>query len=177
MEWNKNNIDNLVKYINMQLKSDRSMKDIENNDFNVNERVITKRLNRLGYKKIDNQFVLYNNSITIHENKPILKENNDVNDIISMNGKEVIQELYGLIEPMKEVIQAYNDKEKINNSIEVDPVEIKIDSCIGNLGKAVGVRIDENIYKSWCKFTADHKQFKSYQLLSQALLEYMKKYK
>ena len=33
------------------------MKDIELNDFGVNERVITKRLTGKGYKKINNKFI------------------------------------------------------------------------------------------------------------------------
>ena len=37
--------------------------------------------------------------------------------------------------------------------------------------------IDENVYKEWQEFTNKHKKnFKSHQLLSQALLEFMKMY-
>ena len=43
MIWNKDNIEEMVEYINEQLKT-RSMVDIENNDFGENERVIHKRL-------------------------------------------------------------------------------------------------------------------------------------
>ncbi len=58
MEWNKDNIDVIVEFINMELESGRPMNNIELEEFGVNERVIHKRLLRIGYKKIDNQYRL-----------------------------------------------------------------------------------------------------------------------
>ena len=49
----ENDIENIIDYINEQLTKNRTMKDIEVNDFGVNERGIRKRLDRRGYKKID----------------------------------------------------------------------------------------------------------------------------
>lgn len=60
MEWRKESIEEIVEYINAQLNLDRTMKDIEITDFEVNERVIHKRLVRSGYKKINNNYVLEN---------------------------------------------------------------------------------------------------------------------
>ena len=58
MEWNKDNIDEIVEFINRELKTGRPMNNIELEEFGVNERVIHKRLLRSGYKKIDNQYYL-----------------------------------------------------------------------------------------------------------------------
>lgn len=58
MEWNKDNIDEIVEFINRELKTGRPMNNIELEKFGVNERVIHKRLLRIGYKKIDNQYRL-----------------------------------------------------------------------------------------------------------------------
>ena len=58
MEWNKDNIDEIVEFINRELKTGRPMNNIELEEFGVNERVIHKRLLRIGYKKIDNQYRL-----------------------------------------------------------------------------------------------------------------------
>ena len=58
MEWNKDNIDEIVEFINRELESGRPMNNIELEEFGVNERVIHKRLLRIGYKKIDNQYRL-----------------------------------------------------------------------------------------------------------------------
>jgi uncharacterized protein YerC len=76
------------------------------------------------------------------------------------------------------VIEEYEEAKKKEQIIELEPVEIKLDEKIGVKGKAVGVRIDEEVYKEWVEFTkAYNKYFKSHQLLSQALIEFMKKYK
>lgn len=58
MIYENMSLDEIINYINMELLKGRTMKDIEENDFNVNERVITKRLARKSVKKIDGQFVL-----------------------------------------------------------------------------------------------------------------------
>ena len=51
-------LDQIIEYINTELLKVRTMKDIEENDFNVNERVIAKRLARRNVKKVNGQFVL-----------------------------------------------------------------------------------------------------------------------
>ena len=58
MDWDKNNIDEIVGFINRELETGRPMNNIELEEFGVNERVIHKRLLRIGYKKIDNQYRL-----------------------------------------------------------------------------------------------------------------------
>ena len=58
MEWDKNNIGEIVGFINRELETGRPMNNIELEEFGVNERVIHKRLLRIGYKKIDNQYRL-----------------------------------------------------------------------------------------------------------------------
>lgn len=52
MEWNKNNLIKIVEFINNELKSGKPMIKIERETFGENERVIHKRLIKLGYKKI-----------------------------------------------------------------------------------------------------------------------------
>ena len=81
MEWNKDNIDEIVEFINRELESGRPMNNIELEEFGVNERVIHKRLLRIGYKKIDNQYRL-EESITINitnKSKAITKVKNESN--------------------------------------------------------------------------------------------------
>ena len=58
MEWNRNNLIKIVEFINKELNNGKPMVKIEKESFGENERVIHKRLIRLGYKKIDNQYVI-----------------------------------------------------------------------------------------------------------------------
>lgn len=81
MEWNKDNIDEIVEFINRELESGRPMNNIELEEFGVNERVIHKRLLRIGYKKINNQYRL-EESITsniTNKSKAITKVKNESN--------------------------------------------------------------------------------------------------
>ena len=52
MNINSITITELVNYINIELNKGRTLKDIEINDFKVNDRVIAKRLSRKGYKRM-----------------------------------------------------------------------------------------------------------------------------
>ncbi len=78
MEWNKDNIEEIVEFINSQLEIGRPMNKIELEEFGANERVIHKRLLRIGYKKIDNQYRLENDITSNITDKPkiINKERN-----------------------------------------------------------------------------------------------------
>ena len=194
----ENDIENIIDYINEQLSKNRTMKDIEVNDFGVNERGIRKRLDRRGYKKIDGIYVKGGNSSKKPKNE--VNSASIVNDIHKKDSESItntiqvaqtglntgimtdadviaLKELISLVEPIKAVIKEHNTRIADDNVIDVEPIEIKLDDKIGVVGKAVGMRIDENIYKEWQEFTNKHKKnFKSHQLLSQALLEFMKKY-
>lgn len=70
MEWDNENIYRMVAYINSELSKGRTMIDIENNDFRVNERVIHKRLTRKGYRKVDN---IYIKAIDVNTPPPLPK--------------------------------------------------------------------------------------------------------
>lgn len=194
----ENDIGNIIDYINEQLSKNRTMKDIEVNDFGMNEKAIRKRLDRRGYKRIDGIYVKGCNSnkkpkkkvnSTSIANDIHKKDSESITNTIQVAPKDLntgimtdteviaLKELVSLVEPIKAVIKEYNTRITHDNVIDIEPIEIKLDDKIGVVGKAVGMRIDENIYKEWQEFTNKHKKnFKSHQLLSQALLEFMKKY-
>lgn len=96
--------------------------------------------------------------------------NNDI-DIKSM------KELIGLIEPIKLVIQKYNEGITKGKIIDIDPVEIKIDrSKLNNNIKSVGFKLDSEVYDQWKEFTKGYQEIKNQDILGMALLEYMNKY-
>ncbi|WP_195973101.1 hypothetical protein [Clostridium thermobutyricum] len=174
-------VEEIVDYINNELKLGRSMKDIEINDFKVNDRVMVKRLNRKGYKRVENKFV---NNITKDiqkNNKLILNKKRKIN----VNRKtEVIQEynnninesklleLIELLEPIKSLIEDY---ERNKNIIEVNSIELKPKAITKVKQKLF--KIDVDILEQWEEFVLNHKEFKVQQLISLALEEFIKKYK
>lgn len=81
MEWDKDNIDEIVEFINKELATGRAMSKIELEEFGANERVIHKRLGRLGYKKIDNQYRLeedITHNITVTDKPKQVKKGSNI---------------------------------------------------------------------------------------------------
>lgn len=171
-------LEELVKHINDQLNVGRSMKDIEMTDFDVNERVISKRLARKGYKRIDNQFVkcegitkVIQKDIMIKEDIPVTIKNKKDTIKNSDLDMEKLKELIGLIDPIKEVIQEYN---KSKTYVEAKPMELKPKAIIEVKQKLF--KIDVDVLTKWDKFVVNHKEYKIQQLISLALEEFIQKY-
>lgn len=204
MIWNKDNIEEMVEYINEQLKT-RSMVDIENNDFGENERVIHKRLSRKGYKRVGGFYVVvtdktipvkknktkkvipkYNDSYTNKSNESITEVIPHTNNVINANvldglNLNSLRELVDLVEPIKEVIRKYNEGITTEKVIEVEPIEVKIDRAklTGDI-KSVGFKLYSDVYDKWREFCNQdcykNQNIKVQELLAMALVEYMNKY-
>ena len=166
-------IEQQVEYINQELKKGRSMKEIETVDFNVNERVISKRLSRKGYKRVDNQFIKRSITEVIQKDKcvevtsnkkNILKHNKDIND-------DKLIELLDMVDTLKEIIEHYN---KNKNVIDIEINELKPKAVTEVKQKLF--KVDAEVLKKWEKFVSEHKEFKVQQLISLALEEFIQKY-
>lgn len=193
MEWNIDKIQEIVEYINKELISGRPMIKIEREEFGQNERVIHKRLIRQGYKKIDNQYIFVgkntslksksekdnkridDKSITTVRQQPemVTKNNFSEEDIKSL------KELITLIDPLKNVIQEYNNNITNDKYIDIEPIEVKINrkNLSGNI-KQVGFRIDETILEEWKSFIKDYDgEYKVQDLIGEALRQFIHKYR
>lgn len=177
MDIDKLTIEQLVEYINSQLSKGRSMADIETNDFNVNKRVIAKRLDRRGYKRIDNMFVMVKESgktkvIPMDKQADKNALQGKINDkAIADINSEKLMELLELIEPIKEMLEDYH---RNKNIIEVSTVELKPKAVTEVRQKLF--KIDVNVLEQWEEFVLNHKEFKVQQLISLALEEFIQKY-
>lgn len=170
-------IDEVVNYINKELSKGRTLKDIETTDFNVNDRVLAKRLARKGYKRINNLYVSKCNT-------NVLKDKKDSSSLTIKDGKtkvlpkhnnidlDKLNELINLIDPIKEVIQEYN---KNKNVIEIQNIELR-PKAITEVKQKI-FKIDIEVSNKWDKFILDHKEYKVQQLISLALEEFIEKYK
>lgn len=157
MDINTLSIEQLVEYVNQELSKGRTMKDIETNDFNVNDRVIVKRLTRRGYKREGNEF---KHGIT----NAIQKHNRSISD-------EKLMELIDLIEPIKEMLEEYN---RNKNIVDVNAIELRPKAVTEVKQKLF--KIDINVLEQWEEFVLNHKEFKVQQLISLALEEFINKY-
>lgn len=130
MEWNKNNLIKIVEFINNELKSGKPMIKIERETFGENERVIHKRLIKLGYKKIDNQYVLKDNITSNITKKGLSKEKKDNKSVITKVNNE---KLTLLLENFYELLLLINK----NN----------ITGLRSNVNDVISFRIDTGIYE------------------------------
>ncbi len=188
--WNNdiNNIEEVVIYLNSELSKGRTQKDIEINDFKVNERVIAKRLISRGYKKIDNQYIKTNESSIKAINNNISECDNsntkvisnihkeyDKSDTLVINKKEIQSKIIGLAEnydKILKIIEQY-DKEydKKYDGIVVElPVETVKDF-------RTSIRVNNVVWEQFNEFVNGNKEFTKRDLISMALKEYIENHK
>lgn len=160
------NIQKIIKYVNDELKQGRTMKDIEINDFKVNERVLVKRLNRKGYKRIKNQFLYCDRSNISLYNQENNKNIHSYNKCIMDESKQL--ELLELLEPIKEILAEY--KYNSITCVELKPKAVKE-------VKQKLFKVEINVLNDWEEFVNDHKEYKVQQLITLALEEFIEKYK
>lgn len=179
MKYEEMKIIDVVKYVNAELLKNRTMKDIEEMDFGENKGVIQKRLNRKGYVKANNQFILVNNDTTTNTTNKIQKNNatNENTNILQNNKKEddkrtfkkdEIEKLDRLlkldVDILEEMIKEHTTKENIKSSIH-----IKDNSTI-----VTSIRVNKELYLE-VKQRAKEKDIKLQDIFFNMMIEYLNK--
>lgn len=172
-----NNADDLkliVEHMNTELSNGRTQKDIEINDFNVNARVMGKRLARKGFKKIGNKFVFIKDNKSNSEvtsSNIVIREPNELR-WSNENDIKAIKELIDLLEPIKKLLKENNESGTI---VTIEKPELKPKAVI-NI-KQKNFKVDVDVLEKWENFVETHKEYKVQQLISLALEEFINKYK
>lgn len=182
MEWDNKNINNMILYINSELNKGRTQKDIETNDFGLNERVIAKKLNRRGYKKINNQWIIDNNKIVkapVEEKMSNSLKQYDNDNTIVIHDIDIKNKLLDLASNYDKIINFINEYENMSYSEydkEYDGIEIKLPvETIKDF--RTSIRINNVVWQQFNDFTESHKEYTKRDLLSMALNEYMNNHK
>jgi len=177
MQWDISNIENIVSYINQELSKGKTMVSVEREIFGANERVIHKRLIRLGYKKIDNKYRLQEgitSNITPKKHYKFTEEGkNESNDIVQI--KENTEDI--------RVIQEIKDIDKLNLLLQnLDKLLKLIPSNItSNTGLRSGTkdvksfRVDTGLYAE-VKKRATRDNINITDILNKALEDYLNNY-
>lgn len=119
MKYNEMSTVDVVEYINGQLQTGRTMKDIEEKDFGENKGVIQKRLNRKGYIKTNNQFVPAKDNNTINTTRKLhLKNNNTTKE----NTKIIQDEKQKTTNEATEIIQTKHSEKAGNKAFSNDEI-------------------------------------------------------
>ena len=121
MVYEKMSLEEVVAYLNSELLKGRSMKEIEQEDFEVNERVITKRLARKNIKKVDGQFVLQNGSkMTEVKKKQVIESiSEDKNNKLLENKRlsEIEKRVFELEKIIKEIVCTQSGSKVVTNDL------------------------------------------------------------
>lgn len=163
MEWNKNNLIKIVEFINDELKSGKPMIKIERETFGENERVIHKRLIRLGYKKIDNQYVLKDNITSNITKKGLSKE---IKDNKSVSTEVNNERLSLLLDNLDEILSLINKKN--SNNITSNIIGLR-----SNINDVRSFRIDTGIYEEIKKLSSKSNETIG-EIINIALEQYLK---
>ena len=174
-------IEDNVKYINELLGDGLSMKQIEEDHYNVAERVIVKRLTRKGYKRAKDGKRLFtlidSTKADIKPHKATTKSNNTKPKTTNTLSAEELQKLKELINNYDDIMYMLNMCSKCNttntqhiNNIEDIPI---IQTC--NTKQRM-FRVDIEVLEQWNRFCEEYKHIKVQSLISSALLEYINKY-
>jgi hypothetical protein len=121
MVYEKMSLEEVVAYLNSELLKGRSMKEIEQEDFGVNERVITKRLARKNIKKVDGQFVLQSGSkMTEVKKKQVIElvsegENNKL--VENKRLTEIEKRVFELEKIIKEIVCTQSGSKVVTNDL------------------------------------------------------------
>ena len=121
MVYEKMSLEEVVAYLNSELLKGRSMKEIEQEDFEVNERVITKRLARKNIKKVDGQFVLQSGSkMTEVKKKQVIElvsegENNKL--VENKRLTEIEKRFFELEKIIKEIVCTQSGSKVVTNDL------------------------------------------------------------
>ncbi|WP_195619860.1 hypothetical protein [Clostridium paraputrificum] len=180
MKWDINNIEDIVSYINQALSNGKTMVSIEQEVFGVNERVIHKRLLRLNYKKIDNQYRLQEgitSKITPSKKhyKATEEVKNTINDIIPIeeNAKPI-----KVIEGVKDIDKLNLLLENIDSLLKLIPTNITSNITTGlrsEVNDVKSFRIDTGLYKA-IKERATRDNINISHIINKALEDYLNNY-
>lgn len=180
MEWNVENIENIVDFINLELSKGRTLADIERSEFGVNPSIIAKRLSRRNYKRIDNKFIKLDvrqpvrHDVINIEKVDVLGNDNKVMTISDVvTEKDNQEKLINIINRYDDLMKLLDNK--ITNNFS-SGIVIELPNEEGKKDTRATVRINKVIWERFNKFCDDNKAFSKKELLSQALKEFMEKY-
>lgn len=184
MNYESMTLTEVIDYVNMELSKGRTMKDIEECDFGVSKGVITKRLNRKNYRKIDNTFIFDENiKNTTKKTTKILqkkkenntKENTEIlqpkssNDkpkkVFSVDELDKLERLLNLdIDILENITKEYTTPQTTVSSINITDETTKVTS----------IRINQELYGKVKKYAKDNK-IQLVDIFSEMMIDYLKK--
>lgn len=179
-----------INYINKLLEQGKTVKEIRE-ILGVGEKSFQKQIKKLGYK-YNQKIRRYEPISEILETSLTNNSNNEIERLKKANDKSMIFDIPKEIEPedfknnlidlainykkIKQMLDDFEHTKSIQNVVEVVNQGIKIDNPETEVERTT-VRVGKNILKNWNEFCDRNKQYSKKDLLGQALIEFINKYK
>lgn len=180
MELNKENIDKMVEYINIELKNNSNATVNKLCDkIGVKQSTFKTWVHRAGYKfNFDNRAYSKDtpqnndNMTNVIINKPIEKNDNDNIVVIDESMKSNLISLAQNYDKIMGLVSKYDKLyDKVYDGIIIElPIESKADY-------RTTIRVNNVVWDQFDEFANEHKEFTKKDLLSMALKEYTEKYR
>lgn len=189
MNYKDMRLEELADYINKELSSGRNFTEIAQNDFQCNESTLRKKLTgKKLYKRIGNMYVRQEQTESdLHEESNNVRQHGRhyvTSEVISQTESQSVTQVehndtkylglinnYELIMQMLEDYKRSKEHGKQFNGLVVElPAEKKKDF-------RVTLRLNDVVYESFKEFANANKQFTVKELVSQALKEFIDKYR
>lgn len=175
-------IDDIVKYINEKIEELGSLKKV-GDSLQINESTIRKYLTTKGYKRIDNTFVLLDDTCNLREHTLNMVPTSECNtsentSVINLpDVKENMIYISNEMNTLKDMIEWFKLKDDKSNTSVIEIVDgVKIDLPEANI-KRTTIRINEKVWDMFNELVEDNKPIDKHDIMGMALLEYINKYK
>ncbi len=176
--FNKLSINEQVEYFNKELVKGNNLTNICKS-INIGRSTVSDRFKKINYKfnKQTNQYeIIENNDSNTYVIKHI--DNNTyntsiadtVNDVINISSEDIKQNLLELANNYKIIQEIINDYKR-NTSVVKKQIIIDLPQSDS---KVTTLRINEEVAKIFNEFANKNSQFKKVDLLSQALLDFVR---
>ncbi|MGO1042216.1 integrase [Clostridioides difficile] len=188
MIWNdlkNNDITYIVEYINNKLNDSKSLTKVAI-ELGVSESSIRKYLTKRGYKRINDEYIFIGDKgmTKVANNKSqsnndrifnmTIEDDNSHNIVIDNQFKNNIISLAKDYNKIQEVLNWFENKED-TNVIEIVQDGIKIDLPSKDAIRTT-VRLNKDAWSLFDEFCEKFREFNKSDLMSMALLEYIKKH-
>ncbi|RXI41553.1 hypothetical protein DP129_01005 [Clostridium tetani] len=182
-----NNLDLMdqLEYVNKKLSYGESLREISK-DLNMSKTTIRNRFKKIDYvfNKDKKQYIKdsdeYKKNINMLQVKPIenkeIKEDEYIYNTNVLTNLEAKEKLINIIDNYDNIEKMLKWFENQKNIVEVEEINIDTDKLIGTV-KTTTVRLYDKVWEDFRKFMKDYPEYKSMDLVSMALVEYMSKYK
>lgn len=171
-----------LNYVNGELKKGNSLTQIAKG-LNMSRSTLSRRFQKINYKYDDeakqyrsNTEVIQNNLVIQKQDKSITNNENYKSDTKVIQGEDyksiikVIQDMKGQLE------EVYDWYDKQRNIVDIKPIELKISKFKGEPTNK-SYKLYSDVQEQFKAFCDNHKQYKVQDLISQALVEFIEKYK